>query len=507
MHSKTQNAAAAGPFDLEAAGDLAAFRKALDHAGYTDTALNETMAITDAAGKLDVPFVRRRTAKVTPFNTFFRLFVLGEAVSEQNLRGALQPAPLEQLLAAGLCHLTAAGVRSAARLAPYGGRLFLGDFVPHDQATLSADHVLGVGPASASLASMTVRRRAETVLDVGTGAGVQAILAAPHADRVLGTDTNPRALNFAAMNAQLNGIENIRWRTGSFFEPMAGEHFDLVVSNPPFVISPQSRFIFRDGGMKGDGVSEHVVTRAGAHLKEGGYAIVLVNWHHRSQEDWAERPKQWVEDNGCDTWIMRFQNADPLSYAANWLRQMEAHEPERYGQLLDEWLQYYDQNGIGWLSSGVVIMRQRSSGTNWGRCDSLPAASHVSECGEQIQRIFAAEDFLQGADSDERLLAQRCRLHPDHRLDRRLVVQEGKWQATANRFEVTRGLAFSGAVDAPALRLLAGCDGTRPLREVIRSVAEAMQADTAELAPGCLQVAKRFLRTGILVVDQTAAPA
>ena len=53
----------------------------------------------------------------------------------------------------------------------------------------------------------------------------------------------------------LNGVANIEFRAGSFFEPANGEQFDLVVSNPPYVISPETELIFRDSGKLGDSVS------------------------------------------------------------------------------------------------------------------------------------------------------------------------------------------------------------------------------------------------------------
>ena len=142
--------------------------------------------------------------------------------------------------------------------------------VPHDEllivsdrsetgAEARADHVAGVHRPSLMLSHLTVRQHVETALDVGTGNGIQAILAARHSGRVVATDVNARALEFAAFNAALNGVENVEMREGSFFEPVEGERFGLVTCNPPYVISPESSFLFRDSGMEGDAVSRHVV--------------------------------------------------------------------------------------------------------------------------------------------------------------------------------------------------------------------------------------------------------
>ena len=102
---------------------------------------------------------------------------------------------------------------------------------------VSADHVLGVSSASVSLAQLTPRGSVASALDLGTGCGVQSLHLAAHADRIVATDVNPRALSMTRLNASLNGIGRIDVREGSLFEPVAGETFDLIVTNPPFVIS------------------------------------------------------------------------------------------------------------------------------------------------------------------------------------------------------------------------------------------------------------------------------
>ena len=104
---------------------------------------------------------------------------------------------------------------------------------------VTSDYVLGISPASTSLAQLTLRHDVATALDLGTGCGVQALHLAGHADRVVATDVNQRALDLARFNAELNEVaDRVDVRNGSFFEPVAGERFDLISTNPPFVISP-----------------------------------------------------------------------------------------------------------------------------------------------------------------------------------------------------------------------------------------------------------------------------
>ena len=88
-------------------------------------------------------------------------------------------------------------------------------------------------PTAYWLASLTPRRRVHRALDIGTGNGVHALLAAAHADEVIATDVNPRALAFTRISAALNGLDNVETRLGSLFEPVAGETFGLITCNAP----------------------------------------------------------------------------------------------------------------------------------------------------------------------------------------------------------------------------------------------------------------------------------
>ena len=57
----------------------------------------------------------------------------------------------------------------------------------------------------------------------------------------------------------LNELDNVDFRAGSLFEPAAGERFDLITCNAPFVVSPDNHLVYRDSGFEGDGVTERIV--------------------------------------------------------------------------------------------------------------------------------------------------------------------------------------------------------------------------------------------------------
>ena len=234
-------------------------------------------------------------------------------------------------------------VHGAARLVPHDELLIASDHAGGAEA--HADHVPGVHRPSVALAHLTVRGQGERALDLCTGNGIQAILLAAHAERVVATDVNERALAYAAFNAALNGVGNVETRAGSFFEPVEGEQFDLVVANPPYVVSPESAYLFRDGGMSGRRrLRARRASRRRPRSRPGAFACVLIAWA-LDPDDPAERPRDWLEGSGCDAFLLHTSTDDPIETATVWNRDL-LDRPEAYAEALDRWLAYYRELGI-----------------------------------------------------------------------------------------------------------------------------------------------------------------
>jgi len=493
--AQTESAAV---FNVDRPFDGKTLKKVVRDAGYNEMALAETLGLSCVHESQDFELIYRRVRADSPYNILVQLFWLGRQVSEAALGKNLPGLDIEQLEGIGLLIRQNGAIRSIVKLGPYHELLMACDFEPGIHGELSADHVLGVSAASLSLANVTIRRKVKTALDLGTGAGIQAFLAAGHAEHVIGTDTSPRALNFAKFNAKLNEIDNIEWRQGSLYEPAAEQKFELIVSNPPFVISPESRFIFRDTNLPGDALSEQVVCGVAERLTEGGFACILFNWHHKDKEDWDSRPQSWASNTGCDGWLICFKSINPLTYAADWLQTSVGQNSPDYGRYLDEWMAYYEQMGIRWISAGAMVMRRRSGQANWFRAHMLDKGRSMGSSGGQIERIFAAEDFLEALDDDRLLLEQRLLFDRHHLLRHELRAEEGRWAVHSEHLYASEGIPFAGNVDMYVANLLAGCNGKRTLRELLEEVAERAKTDPEKIAPTCLTVVQNLMRSGFL---------
>jgi methylase of polypeptide subunit release factors len=433
-----------------------------------DAGLNELVLLELFGGAWngeDVPLILDRYRLDDPRAQLVRAFVLGEPVAAGSL-----PVPAGQLADAGLLEIEGGRAVARVRLAPVHGLL-----VAHDgDRSSDPDFVTGVGPASRTLASLTVRRPVERALDLGTGCGVEALLAAGHSESVVATDVNPRALEYAALGAELNGL-SLELRLGSLFEPVPGERFDLIVANPPFVVSPDTGFVYRDSPLPGDQVSREVVRGAADHLRPGGYATILCNWICRDPGESWQPLRSWVEGLACDALLLSHAVVDPLTYATRWNQELR-RDTAAYADTVGRWLDYYESEQLAGLGVGAVMLRGRDGpGCVRGLDAPRPASG---EAGSHIVRLFEATDRLARLSDDGELLDDELSLVPGHRLDQSLLY--GDEYAIA---DVTMSLGDSvgvvGEIDPLALPLLFELsEGRTP-----RRAAKAAGVDPADAAP------------------------
>jgi SAM-dependent methyltransferase len=484
------------PADLRA---VAEFRRMLDRYDFAGASVLAAFGGALPVGKFhyreDLPLYLRRLAAPTPINTLIKLFVLDQWLDETAVRHAIDPVAVDDLRGMGLIEDGPLGVRAQVRLSGYAGLVLAHDRYDEQSGTLREDHVLDVNPTTVMLANLTVRRAARTALDIGTGCGVLALLAARHSERVVAVDTNPRALNLAAFNACLNGVDNVEWRLGSLFDPVEGSRFDLIVCNPPYVISPESRYLFRDGGRRGDAMSEEIVRRMPAYLEEGGFASILCNWglHEGEGEDATAPVRRWVDGSGCDAWVLWSSTQDPLTYAAMWAR---SRDRAAYQAALERWTTYFAELDIESIVLGGVILRRRS-GANWTRADKL--SDRPLEQGDvHIRRIFAAQDRLATLPTDEALLGQAFVVAEDHRLQQTFAIRDGEYQTECADVHLEGGLGFRGSVDPYTINLLVRCDGRRSLGDIATELAVKGGADREQIARACAAIARRLASLGFL---------
>ncbi len=482
------------PFAGAPSEQVDAVRAVLRDTGFDAQTVSQTVRVEGDAPRpaRQLPLLLRRTAGGRPVDTLIRLFVMGVTVDREVAEAAFSPLPPAAWERLGLVDIDGGRVRPLVMLRPWDELVVASDRPRRPGAGLDADFVMGISPSSQLLAQLTVRAPAAAALDIGTGSGFQALLAAGHSGAVTATDVNPRALAFARLNAALNGVD-LEVLPGSLYEPVAGRRFDLIVSNAPFVIAPQPTHFFLHGGMADDGTCRALARGAAAHLTEAGYCQFLANWL-LPNEGWVERLAGWFDDTSCDAWVMQAATYTVEEYAANWV-EVDDEETELV-PTFDAWMAYFDRLGVGRIAYGLVTMQRASDGRTRLYYDDGPArvstgvGGHVAR-GMQLRKQLAAM-------GDDELLAARPALSPDVRLEQAMVPGDGGWEGVAWHVHRTTGLLYEGSIDPHGARMLGRCDGTRPLAELLEELAGEIGLPHDEVVADALPNVRQMVQQEML---------
>ncbi|MCR8671355.1 class I SAM-dependent methyltransferase [Agrococcus sp. HG114] len=489
-----------------------ALARDLAAAGHTGEGIRALLGdAADAALARSVAAPARRAALRSPgpSSTLLRALVLGDTVPTDELADALPALGVEGAVALGLVEVAGDRALPAAVIRPYAFQDALGAgewWIASDldelagRSPLRDDHVLGVGGAARTLAALLPPAAAPVAdaLDLGTGCGVIALHLRRFADRVVATDVSERALRFAELNARLNGVDGIETRLGSLFEPVEGERFDLIASNPPFVITPRApgvpAFEYRDGGRTGDGLMAEVVRGLGDHLRRGGQARLLGNWETIGGEGGLARVDGW-ERSGLDLWAIEREELDPVRYAELWLRDGGTlpRDPA-FAPLAGAWLDDFEARGVRAIGMGWLAARRGGAGA-LRRFERVPQRVALEHVGAHLARALDDAAWLAETDDEELGLA-RLVVAPD--------VTEARHQLPGasgpNVIELVQGggLERTLSVDTALAALVGACDGELPLGVLIGAIAALLEVDEAVLAADLLPRVRELVVTGFL---------
>ncbi|SEI39566.1 Methyltransferase small domain-containing protein [Arthrobacter sp. yr096] len=337
-------------------------------------------------------FTDSRDPSVRALASVVRLWLLAVPQAEADVDAALPGITAQGLLELGLVTVDAGVVRAKVDLRPYGwdanadgsggAELWVAsDLAAHQQAgVLRHDHVLGIGQASTTLVQTTFRQHSKRALDLGTGCGIQTFHLLHHCEHVTATDISERALAFTRFNLLLNAAQleldphnlesRVSLRLGSLLDPVAGERFSLVVSNPPFVITPRrggesssDQFTYRDGGLPGDEIVASLVQSLAGILEPGGSAQMLGNWEIAAGTDWKDRPMAWLQGSGLDVWFIQREQVGPEQYAETWLQDASQNrEREQYKESYAAYLDDFASRNVEGIGFGMIWLRRPAPG-------------------------------------------------------------------------------------------------------------------------------------------------
>ena len=476
------------------------------------------------------------------------LFMLGEPVSAVALKTALPRTGVAGALAIGLVvptqtasseqhYAPAVDLRPHEAQDAHGSVRWwvasdLGELVTGQ--ALAPDHVLGIGRAGLTLAALTPRKPVETALDLGVGCGIQTLYLLRHVRQVVATDISTRALEFTAFNVALAGVDSARvqLRQGNLLEPVAGQRFDLIVSNPPFVITPPS---VRQAGLPlmeyrdaGGPILPALVRGLEDHLNPDGVAVMLGNWEHREGTSWRTSVNQWI-GKSLDAWIIQREVQDPVEYAAMWLRD-GGLTPERSGvafeNALAAWQEDFDSRQVSGVGMGYLVFHAPSvaatsgpGGTAlegqtapeepasdaaapgavvepWRVLEEVPTSGQGA-LGEHVAQVIAAHEALRGLD-DTQVAALKLRTASGLSKEEALTPTP---VPTAPVIRQAEGFGRVIAVGMPEVALLSASDeGLLTVAQIAAAVASLTSEDPAAVLADMVAATRTFAHTGMVTI-------
>ena len=407
---------------------------------------------------------------------------------------------------------------------------------------LAPDHVLGIGRAGLTLAALTPRKPVETALDLGVGCGIQTLYLLRHVRQVVATDISTRALEFTAFNVALAGVDSARvqLRQGNLLEPVAGQRFDLIVSNPPFVITPPS---VRQAGLPlmeyrdaGGPILPALVRGLEDHLNPDGVAVMLGNWEHREGTSWRTSVNQWI-GKSLDAWIIQREVQDPVEYAAMWLRD-GGLTPERSGAAFENalaaWQEDFDSRQVSGVGMGYLVFHAPGAvgapsgpgaAAPEGQASSEEPASAVAPgaaatstpggavepwrvleevptsgqgaLGEHVAQVIAAHEALRGLD-DAQVAALKLRTASGLSKEEALTPTS---VPTAPVIRQAEGFGRVIAVGMPEVALLSASDeGLLTVAQIAAAVASLTSEDPAAVLADMVAATRTFAHAGMVTI-------
>ena len=318
---------------------------------------------------------------------------------------------------------------------------------------------MGVAPSSALLGNLTVRRPVERALDVGTGSGILAVLAARHAERVVATDLSERALAFAAFNAGPERLRERRVSPGQLLrarrrralrarqlEPALRDLAGHLVHLPRRRARPGRRL----GARRARGARRTSRRAASRRCSQPGCTSPTATGRPRSVP--------WLDGSGCDAAAPALRERRP----AHLRGALEPAAPDagarRDARPLARPLPRARDRGTR-LRRDLAPPPQRhelGAGRGRARADRPGRPSTSSGCSRRRTFSPRATCSTRGSCSST---ATCC--------GRRCTSRTGNFQVKAAKISLDEGLGFEAGIDLYTAHLVSQLDGRRTLREAI----------------------------------------
>jgi carbamoyltransferase len=255
--------------------------------------------------------------------------------------------------------------------------------------------VMYIGMDSMGLVHTAPPYPVDRVLDLCSGSGIQGLIASRYAQQVVSVDINPRAIRFSRFNAQLNGINNIEFRSGNLYEAVPEQQFNTILANPPFVPSPTSGFRFRDGGANGEEILRAIVEGSANYLRPDGQLFIVTDLV--DIVDYEAKLSHWWMGGAAHQLVLGTADRDDILFSVPHSHAAFGQSFEQYNQELGKWVDNFHNAGLTAVNFGYILLRRtpnRPIGSYYKRTihnPSQPIQAAVQQYFQQRQYLAEAE--------------------------------------------------------------------------------------------------------------------
>ena len=420
-----------------------------------------------------------------------RLFAYRDLLSGDELDAIFDEAGRRTLERAGVLVELEGGWASALRIVP-----FMGLHLASDEFGMP-DPVMGPGATTLEL-GRALPEGGRSLLDVGCGAGSLALVArARGVEEVVGVDIDARAIAYARFNAALNSIE-ARFEQGDLLAPVRGEHFETLVSQPPFITRPPEieASPYLHGGAMGDELLRRLVAELPAALEPGGRALIYCEIPRLRGRDEQARLAPLLAQPPLPPVALVGERVGADLHALAYAAAAHPSLGPAYEGLARRYRAHMDALGIeGALRVLLDLRRPPSDSPEPGYRVVIPQARLRSYDAAALAQLRRAIELARRP--DPALIELSVRVSPHARfIQSRPVVGEGEARIEL-RFE--GGRSPDRELSEAAAVLLECIAETPTLREATLAYAEACGANPNELAAQVLAFVRESLIGGLLL--------
>ncbi len=327
--------------------------------GYTEGTITEfDVDLRTATFFGEIPLWEYKFRDNSPLSLLVRLFLLGVKVKETLLKEIFASEEIKELTRMDILKISHENeITSQIKIFPFNKYIFICDFNKPDHVE---EPVYSPGIESTILTEAMIKQSCNTVLDLGTGTGILAILASEYSKRVVGVDVNPRAVYFAKLNLFLNGIDNVEFRLGSLYDSVNSESFDQITASLPFEICSSTAKVYRDGGEYGDKILKDLLSGIKKHLSKNGYCQIITRLSEFEGFSHEGYIRKFARENNFDTLLLLNSGCDPYSLARG-VNRGALRDYEKYRKKIFDYLDHLQKIELIKTHVGVITFKNNGS--------------------------------------------------------------------------------------------------------------------------------------------------